>query len=478
MNAAFEDCRRIALVTTVQRDATSLKVMRIVAAVLALLLVIGGGIAAARHQLNPGLMARGVLFMLGLWLALVWATLFVPGAVLLNSPVNARLLPRQRRRLIQMTAAGWLACTLIFAGVFGSWAVLPLCGIYLIGLPLMLTGHRQAGPLVFLACGWPALSRAVLPSWLVAQVSGPASVALLCALLLAVGAYALGLLYPAGGDAVMDRRGEQVKRIQRASARGAPDTGDVGGPALKGTRQVYSLALRRDCRRADPATMLMHALGPVAHWTAWLGAATALVVGGACVHLLITRRLHGGLDEALHVAASVGTAALAAIVVFVTAQFGQQLRRTRGEQALLRLTPLAGDSALLNRRLASQLLRGGLHNWGMMTGCILVATVLAGADGSVVLRQFALCCLAGQVAMIGLLGDYAGAGGWNLMLGLRAAVLAALEAGVAVGLAWLTHAWVWPWLIAIALVGAVIQLRRSWRRMLAAPCAFPAGRMA
>jgi hypothetical protein len=478
MNAAFEDYRRIARVTTVQRDENSARVMKLVAALLALALLVGTGVAIARHQLELDTLARAVLGLGAFWLALVWATLFVPGAVLLNSAANARLLPRQRRRLMQMTAAGWLVSTAGFCIVMDSWAVLPLAGLYLIGFPLMLTGHRQSAPLIFLACCWPMLARTVLPHWLVETVSRPASVLALGVLLLVLGAACLRLLYPAGGDAHLDKRGEQLKRMQRFSGRAAADAGEAGGAAGWGIRRVYGLALRRDCRRADPGTMLMHAIGPAAHWSAWLGGMTVTLAGGAALRLMLAWRGAGPLNEALNVAATVGMATIAAIVVFSTALFSQQLRRTRGEQALLRLTPLAGDASLLNRRLAGQLLKSGLRNWAMLTATVMIATLLVGGDRDALLRQFGLCCLAGQAAMMGLLGDYAGEGGWNLMLGLRAGVLAACEASVAVGLGWLTGTSVWPWVIGIALVGAVVQLRLSWRGMLAAPVAFPAGRMA
>jgi hypothetical protein len=165
--------------------------------------------------------------------------------------------------------------------------------------------------------------------------------------------------------------------------------------------------------------------------------------------------------------------------VFSTAQYGQQMRRTQGEQALLRLTPRAGDAALLNRRLAGRVLRQALGCWAALTVVVLAVSLLLGAGPDALLRQLGLCSLAGQVAMMGLLGDYAnGTGGWHLMLGLRAGVLAAAQALAAVGLAWITGTTPWPWLIEISLAVCAVLLRLDWKRMLAAPPAFPAGRMA
>jgi hypothetical protein len=83
------------------------------------------------------------------------------------------------------------------------------------------------------------------------------------------------------------------------------------------------------------------------------------------------------------------------------------------------------------------------------------------------------------VAMMGLLGDYASVrGGWNLALGLRAGAYAVMQALAAVALGKLTGTTPWPWLIEISLAVCLVQLRLDWKRMLAAPPAFPAGRMA
>ena len=133
---------------------------------------------------------------------------------------------------------------------------------------------------------------------------------------------------------------------------------------------------------------------------------------------------------------------------------------------------------MLNRRLAGRVLRQALGCWAALTVVVLGVSLLLGAGPDALLRQLGLCSLAGQVAMMGLLGDYAnGTGGWHLKLGLRAAALAAVQALVAVGLGRLTGTMPWPWLIEISLAVCVVQLRLDWRRMLAAPPAFPAGRL-
>ena len=79
---------------------------------------------------------------------------------------------------------------------------------------------------------------------------------------------------------------------------------------------------------------------------------------------------------------------------------------------------------------------------------------------------------------MGLLGDHAaGCGGWDLMLGLRAAAYVLVQALVAMGVSRLTGTTAWPWLVLLPLTVCCVLLRLDWKRMLAAPPAFPAGRL-
>jgi hypothetical protein len=291
--------------------------------------------------------------------------------------------------------------------------------------------------------------------------------------------WALRWLYPAGGDACFERRADQIKRLNRFDQCVEDKQPVPEGLAGKGNLPFYFVALRRDLKRADPAALLMHALGPAAHWSAWIGGLVTVLFMGAVARLVFIWSHAESLQPLIGWMTTVGPALLALTIAFSTAQYGQQMRRTQGEQALLRLTPRAGDTALLNRRLAGRVLRQALGCWAALTAVVLGVSLLLEAGPDAVLRQLGLCSLAGQVAMMGLLGDYAGGtGGWSLMLALRAGVLAAAQALAAVGLAWLTGTTPWPWLIELSLAVCAVLLRLDWKRMLAAPPAFPAGRLA
>jgi hypothetical protein len=388
-------------------------------------------------------------------------------------------LPQQRRRLLQMATAYWLVATPAIAFGFGAWDVLPLVALGTLGLPLLSAGNRIVAVLMIVGGNWIWLARVVLPPAWADLATGNIAMDVLGVLVLPAAVWGLRWLYPAGGDAYLDRRGEQARLV---GVVGNCDEGkqplSAGMAAQQGNLSLYVSAMRRELRRADPGAMLMHALGPTVHWTAWIAGVIALAALGVTARLLTSSygtSMQGFVDWMSNVAPSM----LALSLAFSTAQYGQQLRRTRGEQALLRLTPLTGDATLLNRRLAGRMLRQALSIWALQSVAVLCVTLpfVTGPDAS--LRQIALCSLAGQVALMGLLDDYASArGGWNLAKGFRAAALAAVQALAAVGLGWLTGTTAWPWLVAIPLAVCCVLLRRHWRRMLAAPPAFPAGRMA
>jgi hypothetical protein len=365
---------------------------------------------------------------------------------------------------MQMFVGGWLLLTAAVTVVAGRWAAFPICGAYLLAIGLMAAGNMYAWGLMVLAGNWPWLSRYLLPPALAEAFNGNTGAAVLMVVLVPAGVWGLRWIYPAGGDAHFERRSKQAMRMERLR-----DSGWAGGLF------TYAAALRRDCKAADPGRMLLHALGPAAHWSAWIGSgalmlALAVVVGMA---FMLGGAKYGSLRGIS--TAWLGTQAL--VIVFSTAQLGQQMGRTVGEQALLRLTPLAGDATLLNRRLATQLLQGALRLWIGITAVILAVTALVSGDLATVLRELALCCLAGHVAMMGLLGDYAGAGGWNLGLGLRAAVLAIVQAIASVVLGRLSGTSVWLWIMVIAIATCAFQLSLGWQRMLAAAPAFPARRL-
>jgi predicted membrane channel-forming protein YqfA (hemolysin III family) len=135
---AWRDYRSIWAATVSGRDSKSSQWLNW----LALLLVVVGCIARAIDLMPAAVFPKFELAVAAGWLTMVWMVLFIPASVLMNSAANARLVPRQRRRLMQMAAGSWM---LIVAGVSfacGGWEYFPLIATYLLGAALVRTGMR------------------------------------------------------------------------------------------------------------------------------------------------------------------------------------------------------------------------------------------------------------------------------------------------------------------------------------------------
>jgi hypothetical protein len=472
MMDALRDYWSIWRVTTVQREARAMRLMRGLAWLLLAIAIVILCVAISRHKLDAWVTARVALALGAFWLVFVWMFLFVPGSLLLNTAANARLLPRQRRRLVQMFVGSWLLLTAALTAVADRWTEFPVTGAYILAFGLMFAGNMHALGLVVLIGNWPWLSHNVLPPALAQALSGDTAAALLLVLLVPAGVWSVRWIYPAGGDAHFERRSKQARWAERLKGSAwAQDDLSRGGVL------TYAAALRRDCKAADPGRMLLHALGPAVHWSAWIGSLVVMLLAAVAVRVALIWGASASVHNFVQATSLAGLGALVLTILFSTAAYGQQMGRTPGEQSLLRLSPLAGDTALLNRRLATQMLQGALRLWIGLTLAILAVSALVSGDLATVLRELALCCLAGQVAMSGLLADYAGTGGWNVTLGLRAALVALAQAMAAVALGWLSGVSIWLWMIVIAIATCAFQLRGGWARMLAAPPAFPAGRL-
>jgi len=236
----------------------------------------------------------------------------------------------------------------------------------------------------------------------------------------------------------------------------------------------YRFVLRRDIARRTPEALSLHALGPnyqLAELATHLGAfAACLLCGVAFV---------GVLDLGL-LRLVLGTFGwlLAALVMLPFLWQGDlvssRLRRTTGEQALVRLAPLQpGTAGAFNRMLAAAQLRRGLQGWGMASGASLLLAVLAGADGAALWWQLCLCCLAlpwVPLQMRDVVAKGETAPGMS--------ILALILSGACVLAGWacvrLFDAPLVPAAAVAAIVLALLIVRMRWRLMLRGAFAFPA----
>ena len=163
MNAALQDFRMIWRAAAAQREAQAVRTLGLglgAVALCAAVFIVGGVV-------NGGLQALEALRLFAgfvtLALTLVWTFLFVPGSIRMNSPINAWLLPRQRRRLLQMTAAFWLSATVGMAFGLGLWIALPAVALSVVGLALLTAGNKHVVGALVVGGNWPWLAHVVLP---------------------------------------------------------------------------------------------------------------------------------------------------------------------------------------------------------------------------------------------------------------------------------------------------------------------------
>jgi hypothetical protein len=419
--------------------------------------------ATAREQAMAGGAAAAGVLLFGALLC------FMPGAVLLNTPANARLLPRARRRLVEMTIALWTGALILFVGLTGLWHVLPLAGGYIIGLTLICSG-RPAGTFIVLFALVPYRSLPAAASD--ALTSTPATVAGM-GLVFALGAYALRSLFPNGGERHFNRVAAQQAGIAqvRAAAKPAARVSKLGS-------WLHAQAMRRDLRAGDPGRLLLHVLGASAHWTVVAVPALVMLAIGLASRAALVAYARPYLRHMMPVLFII-LALFLLVQVVMAGQVVQRMRATRTEQALVRLAARSPATSGFNRRLGAALASGILLGCSMLSCVLLLLMALAGGNANGLFLAGALCSLFGLPLVAPLLRDFAhdderravGVAGWFAVTTLASVAGAYALHGV-FGLPY------WPTLIATAnSLGAALAMWR-WRRMLRAPVAFPAGRLA
>lgn len=407
-----------------------------------------------------------------------WMMYFVPGAVKLNTPFSARLVPRMRRRLMELTTLAWVVATasatllsldtrmapaFVFLGT-GSWIA---------AYGLGLSGHRAAGA-VQCALIFPIIFNSSLPPGVVDALRSGTGLAVATLLMLALAAFSLQAMFMNGGErhyAACEARTLQSERMSAAGQFRERKERKFGAA-------LYRRVLRRDCRDRDAGRLLGHLLGAQNHWVyraLMLGSLVALV---ACA--LLGLRLFGGADTQQMVAATgwLFASALLVVPLFDSERRNVRLKDTAAEQVLFRLAPaMPGTAPAFNRKVNATLLRGALLEWAMLAGTVLLLSALTGASASSMFMQACFCCLALPLAGANLRDHarHAGLLGWRLFLGAAASLGASFAAARLLaqvsGLPLVAGAALASLLIALAVVAA------AFARSIKAPFAFPAGRL-
>jgi hypothetical protein len=418
----------------------------------------------------------------------LWWQRYVSNAQRQNLPANAVLVPRLRARLMTLTALLWLGCTLLLSGVcwlgFGHFgyafvgfggALLLLAGMVLLRWLALVPALLSISTMLGIHHPYDAMADGI------AALGEPVASALGLLVLAPAGACVLRAVFPHGGE----RHWAAWRRIGPDAAAAAQG----GLPARDGARSLsalwdrgYLALLRRDCARAavvaaSPGTagrMLLYALGPRAHWTGALLNAVVLAMAGAAIGWYNAGRAAGA-------AVTWGPLVLILWLLPVTmhvAALRLAMHARRAEQALLRLAPAAPPAHRWNLVLGRALLRQLVLVWTAALAGMLAADVAQGRGWHPSIATM-IASTVGLLAGADVLRDYARVpaparqSGYGPML----MVLAAMAAPVAFG-SWLAQP---PHAALAALALAACGLARTawrWRRMRAAPPAYPAGRLA
>lgn len=469
MSAAWRDYRALLKAAIVQREPRAVRIGLWFTGILTLAAAIA---PFAFHRVEFGAL-RFVVAVPGFTLTIFWLMAFVPSAALLNTPANARLVPRMHRRLVELMIAGWVVQTAALVIVLGSWRATPLVASWLIGMTLSRGGRRIGALLILPGPMWGVVQGTLAPGLLAFLTSTPGFVAEM-PLLAVTAAWAVRAVLPNGGEGHVAQRAGQAAAIQRMEL---GRRNEVAAEAIF-ARSIYPRLLGRDCRRRRAGRLLMHVLGPTGHWSMSWPMLIALLGLGVIANILLATL---ATDEVREIVAAQGWI-LAAFIGFAlgmgSGQFALRIGRTRAEQGLLRLAPLVGPPAGLNRMLAAGLLRNAMLSWAACSAVVMGVTVLLGARGEILVTQAALCCVTGLPPIAGLQRDFArdDSTGWFGMfywplLGAAVCFPVALLGSM------LLHLPLWPLVALAAGAFSAAMAGWRWRRMVGAPVAFPSGRL-
>lgn len=406
---------------------------------------------------------------------LTWAWRFVPGALRLGAPADAKLVPGLRRRLIELACLVWFAAMAAIAliayadnGAIGMWLLwIMLCTV---GSALSAAGHQAGGVMLFAGCvGGAFLGR--LSESVQAALAHPAAVALALLACAGVIVAAARTIFPEAGDRHWRMIGRRVRIFPEA---GKPDPllEELAG---KQARSWYAVSLRRDCARRNSRRLVLHALGPSHH----IG---ELLLGlGLFAGVLLVLGVFTTWRTSPEVVQDVGWLMACTLLfapIAVAVRSSTLVAAFPGEQSLVRLAPaMPGSAGAFNRHLARGLLRLAFTGWCFAAGASLLLAALGRADAATLVSVASICCLVLPVLAAPLRNHAAGAPASVLapLLLLGASIAASVAIGWAIRA--LSGLPALPVAAGVSIAITLAAITRGLRMMDRAPFAFPAGRM-
>lgn len=406
-------------------------------------------------------------FPLAVYASIMWLR-FLRGAILQNTPANGMLVPglikRLRHTAIVVYAAG-VACWMIIASVVprGDTLMMFVC------LAMTFAMLAFARPFVFylgmilIWLGSMAEKLFGLPDLGSAQAAH--GLAYLLTALLTWWAFRVAF---SAGSQTASRHNTGI-RIVNALVQPA---GKAFGVDRTVAGRAYARLLRRDIAAGKAGDLMLHALGPRNHRYDYLWALPLFAVFGIVPKLVSDLLWPGHTPLVVEISGLVSIGAFAVLALACPYRFNVSLPATGAEQGLFRLTPMAPAAPGLNRLLAGKLLRICLAEWAACT----VLMLMVSSVWSLPVIFVALL----SVHMLSLLS----AAGWPLRDYAHARNPRRWE-GIAQGLLMLALGVVTlllfkiigPLALALPIAVSAGLILRRWRIMVAAPVAFPAGRM-
>jgi UPF0716 family protein affecting phage T7 exclusion len=470
--SALRDYRTIWRAAFVQRQPRAMQT----AAVLIPLVLAGSAVfGLVSHDWENALhVAAGLSAVV---LMFMWVMFFVPSVALMNTPANARLVPRMHRRLVVMMVASWV---LSAAGgaVILDWHAAPLVALYMIGMSTARGGLQTVGgAMVALSVSWRLVLH-ILPVSLAQFLMTVPGFLCSCLALALLGACIIRLILPAGGEGHYRRRQRQAATIVRLESMGRVDS----NYAPKRSLSLYAIALRNACRSGDPRRLLLHAAGPGGYWTSAAFAAGVMLAVAVVVKVLLVLFASADTREAVAQLGWTFPLALLFIHFSIVEQCKMRIAAAKNEEALMRLAARGPATGELNRVLAAGLVRNTLLSWFVVAGVVMIVTALSGASLFILGIEASLCAVGLMPSVAWILRDYARQdnGGSIVRFVLAVVAVVILVVAVGVGFAYIRAVGA-PVALLLALssnvVGGAFAVTR-WKKMLAAPVAFPAGRLA
>lgn len=396
------------------------------------------------------------------------------GSVRQNSAANARLVPHLHTRLIQLVSA-FALLGITVASYFFSFFY-PSFGWCFVSLLLYTIGSGWAHGRQF---GWPiamiVLTHRIiidsLPSNISTALTSDTAFFMWLALGLLLGALFIKFTFPHGGD-----RSWQIQLRALNQVMQTKDPFAIPKDASSLTFIPYNRALQAACAKHS-RNLAVLVLGPNLHWGALLSQFLFVIIGAILLKTLLIVFPASNLSGFFSGFGK--TACCILIIMQLTAQNAAiQFSKTRTEQSLYRLSAFAISSKLLNQRLAFGLVRSALQGFFLTWGVALMCSLIIDPSYNMMVIITTICTLTLPFVCL-YLRDYsrevmmnAGyAKAWQYLgiFIMPSAVIFMLTISAPLS-AWLIIA-------ASSIVLSAILITYRWRKMIAAPVAFPAGRI-